>query len=99
MIFGKWRRTAGSTSACGAKSWSRNRPPRSPSRDVTEREHMKPDSMIVEPGHIANAGQQVVGEGAEQSLARLAEAEPALASYLRHCLTGIAGKLALSGAP
>jgi hypothetical protein len=60
---------------------------------------MKPDSMIVEPGHIANAGQQVVEEGAEQSLARLAEAEPALASYLRHCLTAVAGKLALSGAP
>jgi hypothetical protein len=60
---------------------------------------MKPDSMLVEPGHITSAGQQVAGAGAEQSLDRLAEAEPALAYYVRHSLAALAGNLALSGAP
>jgi hypothetical protein len=60
---------------------------------------MKPDSMLVEPDYIASAGQQVVGEGADNVLATLAETEPALASYIHQSLAAVAGKLALSGAP
>jgi len=60
---------------------------------------MKPDSMLVEPEHIVNAGQQVTAAGAHQALQALGQSEPALAEFLHHSLAAVAGKLALSGAP
>jgi hypothetical protein len=60
---------------------------------------MKPDSMLVEPEHIVNAGQDVAAKGSGQSLADFAQTEPALASFICESLANVAGKLSLSGAP
>jgi hypothetical protein len=60
---------------------------------------MKPDSMIVEPEHIHTAGKQLAEKGTESSMQELAGAEPALASFIGHMLSSLAGDLALSGAP
>lgn len=60
---------------------------------------MKPDSMIVEPEHIQTAGQDLAQRGTSTLMQELSQSEPALASYIDHALEGLAGRLALSGAP
>ena len=60
---------------------------------------MKPDSMLVEPEHILRAHEVVAARGGEGGLNDIGQAEPALAAFLQHNLTAIAGKLALTGAP
>jgi hypothetical protein len=60
---------------------------------------MKPDGMLVEPEHIVSAQQDVTAKGSGPTLADLAGAEPALASFIHENLAAVAGKLTLSGAP
>lgn len=60
---------------------------------------MKPDSMLIEPGHIVSARQDIGQRGNPESLEDLALREPALASYISESMASLAGKLALSGAP
>ena len=60
---------------------------------------MKPDSMLIEPGHIVSARQEIGERGNPESLEDLARREPALASYISESMASLAGKLALSGAP
>jgi hypothetical protein len=60
---------------------------------------MKPDGMLVESEHVTAAFEEVATRGGDESLAELAQTEPALAAFIGQQLIGIAGKLALSGAP
>ena len=60
---------------------------------------MKPDSMLIEPGHIVEARQELGERGFGQALADLSNREPALAAYISESMASLAGKLALSGAP
>jgi hypothetical protein len=60
---------------------------------------MKPDGMLVEPAHIVSACQDIVNKGAAHALEEFGGTEPALASFIRDSLAGVAGKLSLSGAP
>ncbi|MFM7152041.1 MAG: hypothetical protein ACKO23_19615 [Gemmataceae bacterium] len=60
---------------------------------------MKPDSMLIEPGHIVTARQEIGERGNPESLEDLAKREPALAAYISESMASLAGKLALSGAP
>ncbi len=60
---------------------------------------MKPDSMLIEPGHIVQARQELGERGFAQALADLSNREPALAAYITESMASLAGKLALSGAP
>jgi hypothetical protein len=60
---------------------------------------MKPDGMLVEPEHVTAAFQDVASRGAAEALAELAKTEPALAAFISQHLAGIAGHLALAGAP
>jgi hypothetical protein len=60
---------------------------------------MKPDSILVEPGHIVEARQDLDHRGFPQAMADLADREPALAAYISESMASLAGKLALSGAP
>jgi hypothetical protein len=60
---------------------------------------MKPDAMLVEPEHIADAHQDVASRGCPEALKQVAEQEPALAAYLQDRLAALAGRLALEGAP
>jgi hypothetical protein len=59
----------------------------------------RPDSMLIEPGHIVAARQDVGEDGQPGSLEDLATREPALAAYISEGMASLAGKLALSGAP
>jgi hypothetical protein len=59
----------------------------------------RPDSMLIEPGHIVSARQQVGERGNPEALQELATREPALAAYISESMASLAGKLALSGAP
>jgi hypothetical protein len=58
---------------------------------------MKPDSMLIEPGHIVEARQDLGERGFAQALADLSNREPALAAYIAESMASMAGKLALSG--
>ncbi|HKB40642.1 MAG TPA: hypothetical protein VKD72_29725 [Gemmataceae bacterium] len=60
---------------------------------------MKPDSMLVEPGYIVTAHEEIATNDRGEALTALAGTEPALASFICECLATVAGKLALSGAP
>jgi hypothetical protein len=60
---------------------------------------MKPDGMLIDPEFIVDARQEVADKGNDQSLAGFAKLEPALASYIYETTAGIAGKMALAGAP
>jgi hypothetical protein len=60
---------------------------------------MKPDSMLVEPEYLIGARQDVAVRGGDQVLSEIAQKEPALASFIFEGLSGVAGKLSLSGAP
>jgi hypothetical protein len=60
---------------------------------------MKPDAMLVEAEMISEALGTLSEKGLEKAFADLASSEPHLASYITHSLCGIAGKLALAGAP
>jgi hypothetical protein len=55
--------------------------------------------MLVEPGHIASASQEVAARGGEEALAEVGKMEPALASFIQQSLACVAGQLALAGAP
>lgn len=59
----------------------------------------RPDSMLIEPGHIVSARQDVGERGTPKALEELATREPALAAYISESMASLAGKLALSGAP
>src|SRR4051794_8392069 len=59
----------------------------------------RPDGMLIEPGHIVAARQDVGEDGSPGSLEELATREPALAAYISEGMASLAGKLALSGAP
>jgi hypothetical protein len=59
----------------------------------------RPDSMLIEPGHIVSARQDIGQQGFPGALEELAAREPALAAYISESLASLAGKLALSGAP
>jgi hypothetical protein len=60
---------------------------------------MKPDAMLVEAEMISEALSTLDEAGVEKAFANLASNEPHLAAYITHSLIGIAGKLALAGAP
>jgi hypothetical protein len=60
---------------------------------------MKPDSMLVEPEHIASARREVAANGSGACLNEFARIEPALASFVHESLVSAAGSLSLSGAP
>lgn len=60
---------------------------------------MKPDSMLVEPGHIVSARQELGAQGFNEALQELVSREPALGTYIAESMASLAGKLALSGAP
>lgn len=60
---------------------------------------MKPDAMLVEAEMISEVLGSLSEKGLENAFADLASSEPHLASYIAHGLVGIAGKLALAGAP
>ena len=60
---------------------------------------MKPDSMLIEPGHIVEARQDLGERGFAAALSDLSNREPALAAYISESMASLAGKLALSGAP
>lgn len=60
---------------------------------------MKPDSMLIEAGHIVQARQEIGERGNAECLEDLAKREPALAAYISESMASLAGKLALSGAP
>jgi hypothetical protein len=60
---------------------------------------MKPDAMLINPEFIIQARQEVADQGAGKSLAGFAKLEPALAAYIYETTAGIAGKMALAGAP
>jgi len=60
---------------------------------------MKPDAMLINTEFIVKARQDVAEEGTGKSLAGFAQLEPALAGYIYESTAGIAGKMALAGAP
>jgi len=60
---------------------------------------MKPDSMLVEPEHIATTRREVAAKGSGACLYEFAQIEPALASFVHESLVSAAGRLSLSGAP
>jgi hypothetical protein len=60
---------------------------------------MKPDAMLINPEFIIKARQEVADQGTGKSLEGFARLEPALAAYIYETTAGIAGKLALAGAP
>jgi hypothetical protein len=60
---------------------------------------MKPDAMLINPELIVKARQEVADQGTGKSLEGFAQLEPALATYIYETTAGIAGKMALAGAP
>ncbi len=60
---------------------------------------MKPDGMLIDPEVILQARQDIADQGTGKSLQAFAQVEPALAAYIYETSAGIAGKMALAGAP
>jgi hypothetical protein len=60
---------------------------------------MKPDAMLINPEFIVKARQDIADQGTGKSLEGFAQMEPALATYIYESTAGIAGKMALAGAP
>ncbi len=58
---------------------------------------MNPDSMLVEPKHLADAMAGLLRLGLQKSFKQLHQEEPALAAFVGEKLAALVGKLALRG--